>query len=123
MTKPLNSKIKIMLSSRPKMLSEVIKRIVEHQPDMEVVGEVINPIDLLSAVRSVPVDVVIITPVNAAEDPKICKHLLNEYPRLRVITLSSHGEVASIFQSAKPRIRLDDPSEQVILQAIRQKNG
>jgi len=122
MRRSRNAKIKIMLSSRPKMLSEVIKGIVGHQPDMEVIGEVINPIDLLSAVREMPVDVVIITPLNAVGDPRICSHLLNENPCLKVVTLSAKGEVAYIFQAGAPRIRFDDPSGQVILGAIRENH-
>ena len=33
--------IKVLLSSRPKLLSEVIRNMIEHQADMQVVGEVL----------------------------------------------------------------------------------
>ena len=109
-----------MLASRPQMLAEVFRRMVEHQPDMEVVGEVLDPIKLLIAVKEIPVDVVIITPISAAGDPKICSQLLNENPSLKIMTLSAEGEVAFLYRSDAAKIRFDQPSEQEILGAIRQ---
>ena len=112
-------KIKIMLASRPQMISEIIRNIIERQPDMMMVGDVIDPIKLLFAIREIPVDVVIVTPLNANGEPKICSHLLLEHPRLKVVTLSAKGEVAYLYQSGTPRLRIDEPTGQSILGAIR----
>jgi len=111
--------IKILLSSRPKLLSEVIRNIIEHQPDMEVVGEIIDPIQLLLAARVIMVDVVIVTPLESNSEPKICRHLLAEYPTLKVVTLSERGEAAYLYQTDASRLRIDEPSGQLILDAIR----
>jgi len=108
-----------MLSSRPKMLSEVIRSMVEHQPDMEVVGEVIDPIELLIAAKAMLVDVVIISPLKANGVPRICSQLLGEHPLLKIMTLSAEGESAFFYQSDTPKMRIDEPSEQAILNAIR----
>ena len=113
-------KIKVLLSSRPKLLSEVIRNLVEHQPDMEVVGEVIDPIEILRAARATLVDAVIVTPLAANGEPKICRYLLVEYPTLKVVTLSAKGEAAYLYQSTAPRLRIDEPSGQSILDAIRE---
>jgi len=48
----MNAKIKVLLASRPKLLSEVIRYLVASQADMEVMGEVLNPIELLLAVKA-----------------------------------------------------------------------
>ncbi len=61
----MNAKIKVLLASRPKLLSEVIRYLVARQPDMEVMGEVLDPIELLLAVKSTSADVVIVTPLPA----------------------------------------------------------
>ena len=95
-------KIKVMLASRPQMLSAIIR------------------IKLLFAIRETPVDVVIVTPLKANGEPKICSHLLLEYPSLIVITLSAKGEAAYLYQSGTPKLRFDDPSGQTILSAIRE---
>jgi DNA-binding NarL/FixJ family response regulator len=116
-------KIKVLLSSRPKLLSEVIRNMIEHQPDMEVTGEVIDPIELLRVSRQTPVDAVIITPLKANGEPKICHQLLDEHPRLKIVTLSAKGEAAYLHQSDLPRLRINEPSGQSILGAIREALG
>ena len=113
-------KIKVLLSSRPKLLSEVIRNMIEHQPDMEVVGEVLDPIQLLITTRSMPVDVVIITPLKANGNPRICSQLLGEHPLLKILILSAESKVAFLYQSGSPKIRIDEPSKQSILSAIRE---
>jgi DNA-binding NarL/FixJ family response regulator len=113
-------KIKVMLASRPKMLSDVLRNIIEHQPDMIMVGDVIDPIRLLFAIREILVDVVIVTPLKANGEPKICSHLLAEHPRLKVVTLSAKGEAAYMYQSGVPKLRIDKPSGQLLLDAIRE---
>jgi DNA-binding NarL/FixJ family response regulator len=113
-------KIKVMLASRPKMLSDVIQNIIERQPDMILIGEVVDPIKLLFATREKAVDVVIVTPLKSNGEPKICSHLLAEHPQLKVLTLSSEGEIAYLYQSAVPRIRIDEPCGKSIVSAIRE---
>ena len=112
-------KIKVLLSSRPKLLSEVIRYLIEHQPDMEVVGEVLDPLQLLTVSRKTVVDVVIITPLKANGEPKICHQLLAEHPLLIIVTQSSKGDVAYLYQSGMDKQRIDEPSGPSILIAIR----
>jgi len=112
--------IKVLLSSRPKLLSEVIRNLIEHQPDMEVVGEVLDPLQLLPASRQTSVDVVIITPLRANGEPKICQLLLAEHPLLKIVTQSAKGDAAYLYQSGLHKKRIDEPSGQSILGAIRE---
>ncbi|MBN2103261.1 hypothetical protein JW835_04385 [bacterium] len=111
-------KINVMLSSRPKLLSEVIRNLIERQPDMKVAGEVIDPIELILALRITPADVVIITPLKANGDPRICGQLLREHPRLKVLILTPESEMVYVYQSGFDRIRIEKPSEQTILDII-----
>ena len=113
-------KIKVMLASRQKMLSDVLRNMVEHQPDMELVREVLDPIELLFVARKTPVDVVIITPINSEGEPRICRLLLAEHPKLKAITLSAKGDIAFLYQSNSRKKRIDEPSGQSILDAIRE---
>lgn len=108
-----------MLASRPKMVSEVIKNIINHQPDMEVVGEVIDPIELLHFSSHALIDVVIVSPLKSDGEPKICRHLIAEQPSLKVITLSEKGESAYIYQANFPRFCIEKPTGSLILKAIR----
>ncbi|MBN2413062.1 response regulator transcription factor [candidate division KSB1 bacterium] len=87
---------------------------------MEVVGEVLDPIELLNAARIISVDVVIITPLKVNGEPRICCHLLEEHPLLKIMILSADGETAFLYQSDSSKIRIDEPSGQSILGAIRE---
>ncbi len=116
----MNAKIKVLLASRPKLLSEVIRYLVARQPDMEVVSEVLDPIDLLLAVKATNADVVIVTPLPANGEPHICTQLLAAYAQLKIVTQSAKGEAAYLYQSGSPKQRIEEPSEQLILGAIRE---
>jgi DNA-binding NarL/FixJ family response regulator len=92
---------------------------IEHQSDMEVVGEVLDPLQLVQVSIQTPVDVVIITPFSANGKPKICHMLLAEHPHLKIVTQSEKGESTYLYQSGVIRKRIDEPSGQSILDAIR----
>jgi DNA-binding NarL/FixJ family response regulator len=111
--------IKVLLSSRPKLLSEVIRNLIEHQPDMEVEGEVLDPLQLLRASRQTAVYAVIITPLRANGEPKICHLLLAEHPLLIIVTQSAKGDAAYLYQSGAGKQCIDEPSGSSILDAIR----
>jgi DNA-binding NarL/FixJ family response regulator len=117
--KQINNKIKIIFASRPQMLSDVIKNMVEHQHDMQIVGKVVDPIELLFAVKEKPVDVVIIVPIKSERVPRICSQLLLEHPLLKILTLSEKSKRAVLYQSGVPDIHIDEPSTLDIFGAIR----
>jgi DNA-binding NarL/FixJ family response regulator len=112
--------IKILISSRPKLLSDVIRNLVEHQSDMEITGEVVDPIQLLKIARQTLVDAVIITPLKANGEPKICQQLLAEHPGIKIIAITEKGEAARLYQFGVPMRRMSEPSEHSILDAIRE---
>ena len=112
------TKINVMLSSRPKLLSEVMQNLIERQSDMKMVGDVVDPIELIFALRITSADVVVITPLKANGDPKICVQLLKEHPRLRILILTQESEAVYVYQSGVERIRIEKPSEQTILDII-----
>jgi DNA-binding NarL/FixJ family response regulator len=116
-------KIKIMLASRPKMISDVIRSLIEHQPDMTMIGEVIDPIRLLYAIKVTPVDVVIITPLKGNGEPKLCSHLLAQYPQLKILTLSAEGGIAYLYQSGTAKLIINEPTEKLIMETIRKSLG
>ena len=110
--------INVMLSSRPKLLSEIIRNLIERQPDMNVTGEVVDPIELIFALQVTPADVVIITPHKANGAPRICDQLLKEYPKLTILILTQESESVYIFKSGLHRKRIERPSEQIIIDVI-----
>jgi len=111
--------IKVLLSSRPKLLSQVLRNLIERQTDMEVVGEVLDPLQLVKASEQTTVDAIIITPIKANGEPKICQLLLALHPQLKIVTQSANGRVAYLYQSGGVKQRLDDPSGESILKVLR----
>jgi len=112
-------KIKVLLSSRPKMLSEVIRHLLERQPDMVVVNQVRDPLELFIVVKISAADVVIVTPLAGNGVPHICDQLLAAYPLLIIITQSENGSAAYLYQLGVSKKRINDPSAQSIVDAIR----
>jgi DNA-binding NarL/FixJ family response regulator len=102
------------------MLSDVIRGMVSRQSDMEVVCEVVDPIELLLSVSTTKVDVVIFTPLSSEGESKICSHLLAESPQIKIVTLLAKGEIAFLYESDAPKKRIEEPSEKSILGAIRE---
>jgi DNA-binding NarL/FixJ family response regulator len=113
-------KIKVMLSIRPNLISEVIHNLIDRQPDMNVMSEVPDPIELFLAIRTIPVDVVIINALKTNGEPRICRKLLDEHPLLKIITLSPKGEAEFFYQSNDAIMRIHDMSGQTILNVIRE---
>ncbi len=112
-------KIIVLLAIRPRMLSEVIRNMVERQPDMEVARELIDPIGLLFAIRATKAEVVIITPADLDREPRIGNSLLAAYPQLKIIALSAAGNTAFLYGAGSPKQRIDDVGEEAILDTIR----
>lgn len=112
-------KTKVLLASRPKMLSEVIRHLIGQQPDMVVVNQVRDPLELFVVVKISGADVVIVTPLAGNGVPHICSQLLAAYPLLIIVTQSGKGETAYLYQLGVPKKRIDEPSAQSIVDAIR----
>jgi DNA-binding NarL/FixJ family response regulator len=77
--------IRVVLSSGSPMIGEALEAILEQEEDIEVVGKVTDPVDLLIAVAETRADVVIHSWPDSDQLPGICSHLLMEYPCLLII--------------------------------------
>ncbi len=109
-------KIRILLANRPPMLLEVMREMVQRQEDMEVVGEILDPIGLLVAVREREADAVILTLKDHHEEPGLCSHLVAEYPNLTILGLAADGKIAFL---RPPRREIKVPSVDSIVDALR----
>ena len=113
------AKIKIMLSSRPKLLSDVIRDLINRQEDMEIIGEVIDPLQLLITTKNTKVDAVIITPLKANGEPRICHQLLVEHPHLIILTVDANTNAAYLYRLNLPRLYFETPTSEILLGILR----
>jgi DNA-binding NarL/FixJ family response regulator len=76
------------------MLRETLADLLAREADIEVVGQVDDPVDLLVAVEETEADVVLHTFRDAPELPGICSHLFSLFPHCVVIGLSPDATAA-----------------------------
>jgi DNA-binding NarL/FixJ family response regulator len=112
-------KIRILLAnSRPRIMREVIRELIRRQPDMEIVGEVLDLSALLRTAKEAAADVIIV----ALEDSValgLSSQLLAECPDVIILELASQGDVAFIVQVCLGRREIAEPSEANVLNALR----
>jgi chemotaxis response regulator CheB len=112
-------KIRILLAnSRPRIMREVIRQLIRRQPDMEIVGEVLDLSALVRTAKDTAADVIIV----ALEDSValgLGSQLLTECPDMIILELASQGDVAFMRQVCLGRREIAEPSEANILSALR----
>jgi DNA-binding NarL/FixJ family response regulator len=103
-------KISVLLANRPRMVRGLVREMIERQPDMEVVGEVLDPLDVISAAQETEADIVVIA-INNGEAQELRRRLLVQCPNVAILALSLSGGTAFIEQLRPQRREMVDPSE------------
>lgn len=99
--------------------------VLQTQPDVEVVGEVSEHVELLVAVRETKADAILLV-INPEEDEGMLSHLFAEYPDLTVLAVtaghadgnSSVNDSIFIEQRCRYRSSVSDNSPKGIVQAL-----
>jgi chemotaxis response regulator CheB len=102
----------------PRMLYDVVDRILSAEPDMFLVAEAVEDDVLVEHVDRERPDVVIVA-VSGGAPPALCGELLSRFPRLTVVALEDRGHRGSIYTRRPMRLRLDDLSSAGLVGAIR----
>jgi DNA-binding NarL/FixJ family response regulator len=111
--------IKVLLANGPDPLRTFLVDLLQPQNDVEVVGSVLEPIELLMAVEDTQADVVVLTLPDSGQIPGICSHLFDQYPHLLILALSPDNTKACVYQQVIAVEELMDISEENLLTAIR----
>lgn len=111
-------RMRILLGNHPRLLREVLRELIAHQPDMEVVGEVVGPIALLVAGQALKPDIIVVA-LQDAEEPGLCSHLLAELPNVTILALTSDRTGAFIAQLCPRRQAIKELSAATLLQSLR----
>lgn len=101
------------------ILGEIIRDIVTHQPDMQVVGELAESGEFVSAPRRGRSDVVILGLGEEAELPAACLDLLEAFPGVAILALSGNGRQAYIYRLRPERVSVGQVSAASLTDAIR----
>ena len=118
-TEVMDHVVKVLLANGPEVLRTGLAMLLQQQSDIEVVGTVLDPVELLVAVGDTQADVVVVTLPDSGEMPGICSHLLHEYPQLLILALSSSRTRACVYCQSITVESLADISDEGILTAVR----
>jgi len=88
------------------------RSILKQDSDIEVIGEVDDPVAALLAAGHSQATVVIIDLPTNGTDPGLYSHLLGEYPNVKVIAVSKDGSQALKFEKGIIRTTICDTSPQ-----------
>lgn len=102
----------------PRMLRELVRAVVAEQPDLAVVAELDDELDLGAELARSEPDFVIVGTERGELSPA-CRALFDERPRLKVLALERHGESAIVWELAPHRVLLGEMSPDSLLAAIR----
>lgn len=87
-------KIRVLFANHPVMVPDEIRRLVEEQEDMEVVGDCRGPIKILQETGRTNADAVVLAQ-EGTEEPGLCSQLLAVYPDLTIVSVTT--DMASAF--------------------------
>jgi DNA-binding NarL/FixJ family response regulator len=113
----VRTKIRIIIAD-PTSIRRDIADAIANQADMEIVGETLDAIGLLIAVREKKADAVILAA--DSDIPGLCSHLLAEYPSLVVLALSTGGGKAVLEQLCPACREITNPSAERVVAALRE---
>ena len=110
--------IRVLLVRMPKMLLDILSRIVASELDMVVAGWVENDEDLLAATRRTRANVIVVG--QAAEDERQnYAPLLLSRQKLRVVAITGDGKTGSLYELRPQRVPLGEMSADALCNAIR----
>lgn len=111
-------KIRVLLANYPMMLPNEVRKLVEGQPGMEVVGDLRGPMRILQEVGRTKADAVILT-LDGLEEPGLCSQLLAVYPDVTILGVASDMKAAFIQQLCPRRRDIIDPQSENIVESLR----
>lgn len=105
-------------------MREMVIETISDQPDIEVVGEVVNDKDLNEIVEQTQPDVLILSLEEPERPLGQCGFLLGRYPRMRILALAPEQNKGVYFWAMVDiRNKPVESSEAGVLGAIREKPG
>ena len=110
--------IRILLTGLTIAVADALEHILNSQGDMEVIGHLDDPLEILLAATLEGADVVILG-LDQEELPGIASHLLSERPGLRILAVSPDGRRAFLFELRPQVVPLGELSPEGLVDAIR----
>jgi chemotaxis response regulator CheB len=116
----MGRQIRVLVANHPKLMREIIIETLADQPDIRVVGEVVDDTDLINRIEETHPDFLFIAMDDPKERPSVCDTILRLHPEVSIIAVSAHTN-SSIRYWASFNIHSDvmEASEEAILRVMR----
>ena len=114
--------IRVLVANHPRLMRELILATFADQPDIEIVGEVVEESEISESVRKTLPNFVVIALDHPSRRPAVCDELLRDHPEVRVIAVAPEKNfVVYYWASLKIHSNNIEASEEGILNAMRGK--
>ncbi|TKB60829.1 MAG: response regulator transcription factor [Nitrospira sp.] len=112
-------KIRVLIANHPIMVPDTVRRLLDEQDDMEVVGDCRGPMKILQETGRANADAVILTQEDERE-PGICSQLLAAYPDLIIMSVTPDLTATRTFQLASHRRDFINVGQEDIVERLRE---
>ena len=110
--------IRILITPMPRLLQQIIERMLASQPDMIVTAQAKPSKSMATAAKRVRADIVILAESREGAGGTPWQ-VLNENPRLKLLTISRDGHRATRYELRPHEVVIDDISPKDLVDAIR----
>ena len=119
----MEKRIRVLVAIRPRLMRELILNTFADQPDIEIVGEVVEECKVPEAVTQLLPDFLVLSQDDMGKRPSVCDVALRSHPGLRIIAVAPDRNY-SVHYWVSFDIHSHDieASEQGILGALRKKS-
>lgn len=110
------AKIRVLVANQPRLMRESVTCTVADQDDVEIVGQADDGADLLDLIEKARPDCVIISPEKPGERPHICDVLLERYPNLKILAVTSESNSVFVYWNSSEihSIRVECSAEGIL---------
>ncbi|HEV2730379.1 MAG TPA: hypothetical protein VGV15_10145 [Terriglobales bacterium] len=115
-------RVRVLVANRPRLMRELVMAVISDQPDIDVIGEVLDESGLAEAVEEAQPDVLILALDDADKRIAQCGFLLGRHPHMKILALSPEQN-RGLFYWAIVDVRTKplESSEAGILSALRER--
>ena len=112
--------IRVLVANRPRLMRELVLATVGDQPDIEIVGEIEDEMDIEDAIATTRPDFLIVALEKSNRLSAICDLVLQNHPQLKVIAIAPDRN-STMFYWASLEIKSHqiEASENSVLATIR----
>lgn len=113
-------KLRVLVANRPRLMRDLVLATIQDQPDIEVVGEAEDAMQITEMVECLRPDYLILALEGAEVRPGLCGFLLGRYPQMKILAVGSERNHSTFYWAfVDIRSKTVETSEQGMLGVLR----